>query len=140
MSSIYSSEVESVCEKQVVTNALSDSNQSKTLCAICGFKSVRGRFVILSCNHIFHASCVVKNERCNVCKKELEKDELLFAYSKVHTETKEKIANHEKSLVEIEQKMIQIKKELTTCFEYKVKLEHELLDSKNKIRTLSLEH
>lgn len=126
------------------------------VCNICENKNTKAdKFIILSCNHIFHISClaeshledvykydVIDNEyfasrKCSECSEKLQSSEILFLHSKFLSETKNKINNHASSIEELENKLKILKEELKVCYNYKHRLEQEREKSKQIITTLA---
>lgn len=138
------------------TSNKSNCKHDSFVCSICENKtSKQDKYIILSCNHIFHISClaethfediynynVIDNEyfstrKCKVCSEHIQMSELLFLHSKFLSDTKDKIDVHSSSIEQLENKMKVIKEELKVCYDYKHKLEQEREKSKQIITTLA---
>jgi len=124
-----------------------------TSCRVCkGEKN--DNYIILSCDHVFHISClaeanmhdnrnfqVIEDEffnssHCLCCDKIMQTEELVFLYSKFYNGSNARIENHEESITKLETKMKHLKDELRTCYEYKYKLERERDKSKQFVAML----
>jgi len=138
-------------KKHAPDNGLQDT----TVCQVCcGKNEKRDNFIILSCNHVFHISCLAEstmNENrkfqmiedeffnschCLHCDKLMLTEELVFLYSKFYNGTKQRMDYHEESIEKLETKMKQLKEELRACYEYKYKLERERDKSKQYVAML----
>lgn len=124
-------------------------------CKICNDVNNKTNFVILSCNHVFHIQCLAdlhystlykypivdkeyfKTCICYVCRQELQMEELMYLHSKFLSCTKDKINIHNNSIVELEEKMKNLRTELRTCYEYKHKLEKDREEAKKILASIS---
>jgi hypothetical protein len=126
-----------------------------TTCKVCyGKNDKRDNYIILSCNHVFHISCLAESNindnrkfqmieeeffnacHCLACDKPIQTEELVFLYSKFHKGTKQRMSHHDESIDKIETQMKQLKDELRACYEYKYKLEKERDKSKQYLAML----
>ena len=116
---------------------------SNICCNLCKDDINQSAFIILSCNHIFHITCLAdiffediynhdilneeyfENINCSTCNCKLEVEEIMFLHSKFISNTKILIRNHETSIDNLENQLKQIKNELRTCYDYKHKLEKQ---------------
>lgn len=132
-----------------------DKEKPIVSCKICNDTSNKNNFLILSCNHVFHIQCLAdlhysvlykfpiidkeyfKTCICYMCRKELQMEELLYLHSKFLSCTKGKIDVHNQSILDLEEKMNNLKTELRTCYEYKHKLEKDREEAKKIIASIS---
>lgn len=131
------------------------SLSSNICCKLCKDDINQSNFIILSCNHIFHISCladiffkdiynydILDEEyfdriKCTSCFNNLELEEIMFLYSKFLSTTKSLLKNHETSIENFESQLKQIKNELRTCYDYKHKLEKQREKSKQIVSILN---
>lgn len=124
-------------------------------CKSCNDDINQSTCIILSCNHIFHVTCLAdiffkdiynydilneeyfENIRCTSCDGKLEVEEMMFLHSKFLSSTKSLIQNHENSIDTLESQLKQIKNELRTCYDYKHKLEKQREKSKQIVSILN---
>jgi hypothetical protein len=124
-------------------------------CKMCLEKTGRcDNYIVLSCNHVFHVSCLAESQfmdvykyhiidseyfgsrQCLVCSNKIQTEEMMFLHSKFLSGTKGRIESHDSQINNLEGQMKQIKEELRVCYEYKHKLEHEREKSKQIVATL----
>jgi hypothetical protein len=129
--------------------------KTATPCRVChGKNEKQDNYIILSCNHVFHISCLAESNmndnrkfqmiedeffnscHCLYCDKLMLTEELVFLYSKFYNGTKHRMKHHEESIEKLEAKMKQLKDELRACYEYKYKLEQERDKSKQYVAML----
>ena len=130
-----------------------NKQQDKKLgCAYCSDKNKNDNFVVLSCNHVFHVSCLAEKQfyeqscvidsdyfdsrKCDVCFAQIQPEELMFIHSKFLNSTKSKMTIHQRAIESLEEKLKHVKDELRVCYDYKQKLEHEREKSKQIVATL----
>lgn len=137
-------------------NDICKENNSNIICKICLNKSGKNdNFIILSCNHTFHITCLANvhfsdiykfavidsdyfaSRKCLTCNTCLQTEELLFLHSKFLTGTKSMIETHDNSIKKLELQLKNLKDELRTCYEYKHKLEQDREKSKQIVSTLT---
>jgi hypothetical protein len=133
----------------------STESPSNICCKLCNDDINQSTCIILSCNHIFHITCLAdiffkdiynydilneeyfENIKCTSCNCKLEVEEMMFLHSKFLSSTKSLIQNHENSIDTLESQLKQIKNELRTCYDYKHKLEKQREKSKQIVSILN---
>lgn len=148
------SRVQSIVNK-IESPTRKDSNENKVVFRVCcGKNDKQDSYIILSCEHVYHVSCLVEthfqdlykypvideeyfaSRKCLTCSKKLQTEELMFLHSKFLSSSKDKMDNHKESIALLEDKLKHIKDELRACYEYKHKLEIEREKSKEIVATL----
>ena len=142
-------------QPQSLQSPLQSPLQSNICCNLCKDDVNQSNFIILSCNHIFHISCLAdiffkdiynhdildeeyfNHTKCTSCLTKLELPEIMFLHSKFLSNTKSLIKNHETSINHFENQLKQIKNELRTCYDYKHKLEKQREKSKQIVSILN---
>ena len=135
-------------EKNLSENNLNESVKNSIKCNLCKNNGENQKFIILSCNHIFHINCLVQkhfkkiydhpmidNEyfqscKCDVCNVKMEIEQIMYLHSTFISNTKILLKDHDVSIVNLEDQLVQLKKELKTLYDYKHKLEIEREKSK----------
>jgi hypothetical protein len=151
------------CKTQTKISEYNNDKKSIT-CEICFNNKIyenskeynTDSYIILSCNHTFHISCLIEIQfndinkfhiidseyinsiKCPVCNSTLEIEELLFLHSKFLANTKYSITDYNESIKELELKVKNLKNELRNCYEYKNKLQQERERSKEIITNLTM--
>ena len=143
-------------QKNLAQSQLQESSSPENICCkLCKDDINQSNFIILSCNHIFHISCLANiffkdiynydildeeyfdRIKCTSCLNKLGLEEIMFLYSKFLTNTKSLLKNHETSIENSESQLKQIKNELRTCYDYKHKLEKQREKSKQIVSILN---
>lgn len=143
-------------QKNLAQSQLQESSLSSNICCkLCKDDINQSNFIILSCNHIFHISCLANiffkdiynydildeeyfdRIKCTSCLNTLGLEEIMFLYSKFLSTTKSLLKNHETSIDNFESQLKQIKNELRTCYDYKHKLEKQREKSKQIVSILN---
>lgn len=124
-------------------------------CKLCMDDINQTNFIILSCNHLFHISCLAdiffkdiynydildedyfSRTKCTTCCNKLELEEIMFLHSKFLSNTKSLITNHENSIEHLENQLKHIRNEIRTCYDYKHKLEKQREKSKQIVSILN---
>jgi hypothetical protein len=125
-------------------------------CNLCDNKNnVKDTFMILTCGHIFHITCLVDdhyseankygvideayfNSRCClVCDAQMEMEDILYIHNKFYKSTKENLVKQQNHIDVLDKQMTKLKDELRTCYEYKQRLEHQREKSKQITVTIN---
>ena len=143
-------------QKNLVQSQLPQLSSPENICCkLCKDDINQSNFIILSCNHIFHISCLADiffkdiynydildeeyfdHIKCPSCLNTLGLEEIMFLYSKFLSSTKTLLKNHDTSIENFESQLKQIKNELRTCYDYKHKLEKQREKSKQIVSILN---
>ncbi|NDG30898.1 hypothetical protein EB118_12595 [bacterium] len=145
--------------EQSDTDSESMNTESMVSCRIChdNMAIPKSNYIILGCNHTFHVLCLAEaqftdiykfpsidgdyftNRTCQVCRKPLQPEELMYLHSKFLSSTKEHIHSHDTKIGELEKQLANIKGELRVCYEYKHKLEQQREKSKQIVSILNVQ-
>jgi hypothetical protein len=125
-------------------------------CNLCDNKNnVKDTFMILTCGHIFHITCLVDNHYseankygvideayfnsrcCLVCDSQMEMEDILYIHNKFYKSTKEYLVKQQNHIDVLDKQMSKLKDELRTCYEYKQRLEHQREKSKQITVTIN---
>lgn len=106
-----------------------DSTANKGLvCNKCNKNKPNENVMICHCQHIFHPSCVVDDEKfmnianeiinntkCPKCESHLETSEMMFIYAETCTTSNKEIIKNDNIIKELERQLEQVQKEFTLC-------------------------
>lgn len=110
-------------------------------CQKCNEKCSQN-LIILSCGHIFHTGCLVKQHfidiekslksecACFLCNKFLDATEILFIHGKYTVNTQSTLDSYEQDIIYIENEISKMNKNLREVIENKRQLEFERKKSK----------
>lgn len=116
-------------------NSKNDNELQNNCCNIHCKNSVHGNYIILSCNHIFHMSCII--DTCGICNTFLKNEEKIFIHINFKSQLTETINITDNKIQNLEKSLQIIKNEIFEYTNYIKSIEYNKSISKNIITTIT---
>ncbi len=104
-------------------------------CNIHCKNSININFIILSCNHIFHMSCII--DTCGICNTALKNEEKIYIHINFKSQLTETINITDNKIQNLEKSLQIIKNEIFEYTNYIKSIEYNKSISKNIITTIT---